>query len=71
MLVEIAADDGRPASCGSSSTGPRIPSASTWRWTRSGAPVLSSKFPERPGLGLEVDRALLERYAVTTGASKR
>jgi L-alanine-DL-glutamate epimerase-like enolase superfamily enzyme len=25
--------------------------------------------PERPGLGLEVDRALLKRYAVTTGAS--
>jgi D-galactarolactone cycloisomerase len=27
--------------------------------------------PERPGLGLEVDRAVLERYAVTTGETKR
>ena len=27
--------------------------------------------PQRPGLGLEVDRALLERYAVTTGEAKR
>jgi D-galactarolactone cycloisomerase len=27
--------------------------------------------PERPGLGLEVDRAVLERYAVTTGAKRR
>ena len=27
--------------------------------------------PQRPGLGLEVDRALVERYAVTTGESKR
>ena len=27
--------------------------------------------PERPGLGLEVDRGMLERYAVTTGEAKR
>jgi len=27
--------------------------------------------PERPGLGLEVDRAVLERYAVTTGEKRR
>jgi len=27
--------------------------------------------PDRPGLGLEVDRAMLERYAVTTGETKR
>jgi D-galactarolactone cycloisomerase len=27
--------------------------------------------PERPGLGLEVDRGMLERYAVTTGEAKQ
>jgi D-galactarolactone cycloisomerase len=27
--------------------------------------------PQRPGLGLELDRAVLERYAVTTGEKKR
>jgi D-galactarolactone cycloisomerase len=27
--------------------------------------------PDRPGLGLEVDRAVLERYAVTTGEKQR
>jgi D-galactarolactone cycloisomerase len=27
--------------------------------------------PQRPGLGLEVDRAMLERYAVTTGETRR
>ena len=27
--------------------------------------------PQRPGLDLEVERALLERYAVTTGETKR
>jgi D-galactarolactone cycloisomerase len=27
--------------------------------------------PDRPGLGLEVDRAVLERYAVTTGEKRR
>jgi len=27
--------------------------------------------PQRPGLGLEVERAVLERYAVTTGEKKR
>jgi len=27
--------------------------------------------PQRPGLGLEVDRSVLERYAVTTGEKKR
>jgi hypothetical protein len=27
--------------------------------------------PQRPGIGLEVDRAMLERYAVTTGETKR
>jgi L-alanine-DL-glutamate epimerase-like enolase superfamily enzyme len=29
------------------------------------------KVPERPGLGLEVDCAVLERYAVTTGETER
>jgi L-alanine-DL-glutamate epimerase-like enolase superfamily enzyme len=27
--------------------------------------------PQRPGLGLEVDRAVLERHAVTTGEKRR
>jgi L-alanine-DL-glutamate epimerase-like enolase superfamily enzyme len=27
--------------------------------------------PDRPGLGLEVDRAVPERYAVTTGEKRR
>jgi L-alanine-DL-glutamate epimerase-like enolase superfamily enzyme len=27
--------------------------------------------PDRPGLGLKVDRAVLERYAVTTGETRR
>jgi L-alanine-DL-glutamate epimerase-like enolase superfamily enzyme len=27
--------------------------------------------PQRPGLGLEVNRAVLERYAVTTGEKTR
>jgi D-galactarolactone cycloisomerase len=27
--------------------------------------------PQRPGLGLEVDRAVVERHAVTTGESRR
>ena len=27
--------------------------------------------PDRPGLGLEVDRGVLERYAVTTGETGR
>jgi D-galactarolactone cycloisomerase len=27
--------------------------------------------PDRPGLGLDVDRAVLERYAVTTGEKRR
>lgn len=35
---------------------------------RAGAMI---EVPDRPGLGLEVDRAVLERYAVTTGAKKR
>ena len=36
--------------------------------TRTGAMI---GVPERPGLGLEVDRAVLERHAVTTGERKR
>jgi L-alanine-DL-glutamate epimerase-like enolase superfamily enzyme len=27
--------------------------------------------PQRPGLGLEVDRSVVERHAVTTGEKKR
>jgi D-galactarolactone cycloisomerase len=35
---------------------------------RAGAMI---KVPDRPGLGLEVDRPVLERYAVTTGEKRR
>jgi L-alanine-DL-glutamate epimerase-like enolase superfamily enzyme len=35
---------------------------------RAGATI---EVPPRPGLGGEVDRALVERYAVATGETKR
>jgi L-alanine-DL-glutamate epimerase-like enolase superfamily enzyme len=61
MLVEVVADDGR--SGWGEAYGPPAPSR-TEPLTCAGDII---EVPRRPGLGLEVDRSMLERYSIATG----
>lgn len=61
MLVEVVADDGQ--SGWDEAYGPPAPSR-TEPLKRAGDII---EVPQRPGLGLEVDRSMLERYSIATG----
>jgi L-alanine-DL-glutamate epimerase-like enolase superfamily enzyme len=82
MLVEIVADDGRSSLPPNPFA--LVPGELWFELDRTADPFREGlaaeplkragaiiEVPQRPGLGLEVDRAVVERHAVTTGESRR